>query len=90
MITIGNLNVLVDYAFNGKQQRVVKTFLFNGEGKFLAQGKATCSKEDNFCKNTGRKEALRRAFASDKTLSKEQRSKFWESYRKDMTKNTRW
>lgn len=90
MIKIGNLQVMFDHHFNKKQQRVVKSTVFSKDGKYITQGTATCSKKDNFCKDTGRRKSLAVAFARDKSLTKEERTAFWESYRTDMTKRPRW
>ena len=90
MIQIGNLNVMVDHHYNKKGQRVVKTQVFNKEHKFLAQGTATCSKKDNFCKDTGRKKAFKEAFSKTDVISKQERTAFWKAYQTDMTKNPRW
>lgn len=44
-----------------------------------AIGIARCSKKDNFCKEVGRKLALKRAI-SQLTLTKEERTKLWKDY----------
>lgn len=93
MIKIGDLNVKVDYHYNQKQQRVVKAMIFDNEEKYVAEGKATCSKADNFCKDTGRKKAFAAAFGSrnaQERITKKQRTSFWKSYQQDMTKTPRW
>lgn len=51
-------------------------------------GTATCSKEDNFCRNTGRKISMTKAL--DRTaLTKKQRTNVWNAYR-DMPSKPRW
>jgi len=51
-------------------------------------GIARCSKEDSFCRDTGRKVSLSKALQSS-DLTKRQRKNVWEDYR-NMTNTPRW
>jgi hypothetical protein len=51
-------------------------------------GTATCSKEDSFCRNVGRKISMANALKATE-LSKIQRRNVWNAYR-TMTKEPRW
>ena len=44
--------------------------------------KAICSPRDQFTYEKGRKEALKKAFSGMKTLTKEDRRRVWDEYRK--------
>lgn len=65
------------------------TIKFNGEPKIT--GCAACSKNDNFCKSTGRKIALQRAIWAAKRngnidglrMDKSLSTKIWDTYRKN-------
>ena len=52
-----------------------------GAVRLAAAGLAACSKQDRFCKATGRKLALQRALEQVR-LSKDERRMVWEAYRK--------
>ena len=60
----------------------------NEKETILGSGTSTCSKEDNFCYDTGRKISLARALKQS-NLSKKERNEIWEGYR-NMTEELRW
>lgn len=54
----------------------------------IYQGTARCSKDDNFCRETGRKTSLTKAL-NKSNLSKIQRKNIWNSYR-NMGQTPKW
>lgn len=62
--------------------------LVDGERIPCAEGRAYCSNKDQYCKDKGRKEALRRAL---KNFTYQERAYFWQFYlhRKDASETVR-
>lgn len=67
-------------------ERATTCRVFNEEGEQVTYGVANVHPHDNFCKETGRQIALKRAV---ETWEKEYRTQVWEEYRTWGAKN-RW
>lgn len=72
--------------FKYEDKRKTTCSVLDENSQVLTQGVAICGSRDHFCRDTGRKYSMKRAL---EPLSKETRTKIWETYRRS-TKNPRW
>jgi hypothetical protein len=88
-------NYIIKFSYDREFNQIDKTYKLGGETiclietpEYVTTGKAICSEKDVFCKDTGRKIALKEALKySD--ASKKDRKEIWEVYR-NTTKEPKW
>lgn len=92
MIVKVGKNDTYEVNFNHNTADKVGAVVIRKNNRFLTAGSATCGAKESYCKDCSRKRALANAFKNVglKTISKETRWEFWETYRTTGTATPRW
>jgi len=82
IVTIGR-NETYEVNFNHNTADKVGAVVIKKNDRFLTVGNATCGAKEGYCKDCSRKKALANAFKNVglRTIPKELRWQFWETYR---------
>ncbi len=82
IVTIGR-NETYEVNFNHNTADKVGAVVIRKNDRFLTAGNATCGTKEGYCKDCSRKKALADAFKNVglRTIPKELRWQFWETYR---------